>query len=329
MKPPLVTVIIPVYNAGCFLRPAVESIVAQTHRNLEIIIVDDGSTDGCLAGIDDIRDDRIVLVRQPNGGKSLAMNNALGRMRGDFWCIQDADDLSYPERIERQLNALLAETDLAAVYTGTDVLMDGRVFAPTFREKSRSFCREEIERFRIPAHDATGLYRVESLGGMEFDPSLRIGQGVDFMFRVGERHPVRVLGRCLYSHRVNRSSTTHRSAARNVEHVNRLMEKACARRGLDFERFRRPSPPPRARFAHRDVDTIVPYAIESVKQLKTVGRCGEAWRTAWISARLHPLDPFYYKPLLHLLAPATAARWIGSIRRHRPPVAPVTLRVPS
>jgi len=325
-RTPLVTVIVPVFNAGEYLLPAVESLVAQTYRHLEIIVVDDGSTDGCVETLRELRDDRMTIVRQPNGGKSTAMNLALTRLRGEFWGIQDADDLSHPDRIERQVEALLEDPTLAAVYSGIDLILDGKRFAPISTEKSRATCRSEIDKLRIPAHDATGLYRAALLRDLTFDPSLRIGQGVDFMFRVGERHPIKVLGACLYSHRINRASTTHRSASRNVEQLNRVIAKACARRGLDFARFRRRPPPEKTFFRHRSVDTIVPYAVESVKQLKADRRHREAFRTAAISARLHPLDPLYYKPLLHLVVPALLGRWWSVMRGRTVPSRNLALR---
>ena len=102
----LVTVVICVYNAGDFLRPAVESILNQTYPELEVLIVDDGSTDGCVSTIEDIRDSRIRILRQENEGKPAAMNYALSESRGEFYVVQDADDLSFPKRIERQLQCM-------------------------------------------------------------------------------------------------------------------------------------------------------------------------------------------------------------------------------
>ena len=76
---PLVTVIIPVFNAGAYLRPAVESIINQTYSNLEIIIIDDGSTDNCINTITDIikQDSRVLLISQKNAGKAAALNRAV------------------------------------------------------------------------------------------------------------------------------------------------------------------------------------------------------------------------------------------------------------
>src|SRR5262245_43772835 len=97
---PLISVIMPVYNAGEYLRPAVESILAQSYRNWELIIIDDGSTDGCLARLDDVRDPRIQRFSQENAGKPVAMNRGLTVARGAFYALQDADDLSHPSRLE-------------------------------------------------------------------------------------------------------------------------------------------------------------------------------------------------------------------------------------
>ena len=68
----LVTVVICVYNAGAFLRPSVESILSQTYQNLEVILVDDGSTDGCFSAINDLSDPRMRILRQENRGKPAA-----------------------------------------------------------------------------------------------------------------------------------------------------------------------------------------------------------------------------------------------------------------
>ena len=97
---PRVAVIIPVYNARPYLRSAVESVLGQTWQNLEVILVDDGSTDHSLDAVTDIDDRRLVIVRQANAGKPAAMNRALAMVDSDYYAINDADDLSHPQRIE-------------------------------------------------------------------------------------------------------------------------------------------------------------------------------------------------------------------------------------
>lgn len=110
----LISVIVPVYNVAEYLPPCIESIAAQTHRNLEIILVDDGSTDPSGRICDDYsrRDSRIVVVHQPNGGLSAARNAGLRVARGEFIGFVDGDDYIHPQMYGVLLSALTA-TDCA------------------------------------------------------------------------------------------------------------------------------------------------------------------------------------------------------------------------
>lgn len=117
---PRVSVITPVHNNERFLVPAVESILSQTFRNFEYLIVDDRSTDGSP---DILRryaeqDDRVLLLRTeaPNS-QSNALNTALRRARGEYVAILDADDLAHPQRLERQIEYLEAKPAVGALGT--------------------------------------------------------------------------------------------------------------------------------------------------------------------------------------------------------------------
>ena len=118
---PRVTVIVPAFNAEATLRATMASVTGQSHRNLEIFIVDDGSTDGTAALADEIaaEDPRITVIRQVNGGVARARNTALARATGEYVAWIDADDLWRPEKIARQLGVFAASAEpLAFVYTG-------------------------------------------------------------------------------------------------------------------------------------------------------------------------------------------------------------------
>ncbi len=106
---PLASVIIPAYNAQQFLRGAVESALWQTWTHVEVIVVDDCSSDatGRIADGLAAEDSRVRVVhRKQNGGRSAARNTALSIAAGEFVCFLDADDLLMPEKIERQLEFL-------------------------------------------------------------------------------------------------------------------------------------------------------------------------------------------------------------------------------
>lgn len=115
---PLVTVAMPVYNAGKYLRLAVLSIVKQTFTDWELLIIDDGSTDDALQGVADIDYARIRILRDgANKGLAARLNEAIDLARGRYFARMDQDDVSYPERFARQIEALQNEPrlDLVAV----------------------------------------------------------------------------------------------------------------------------------------------------------------------------------------------------------------------
>lgn len=101
---PLLTVAMPIYNAGIYLRLAVLSIVRQTFTNWELIIIDDGSTDNALQSIEGISDSRIrILCDGQNKGLAARLNECIDLARGKYFARMDQDDVSYPERLLRQL----------------------------------------------------------------------------------------------------------------------------------------------------------------------------------------------------------------------------------
>lgn len=119
MPSPLVSVIIPAFNASNTLDATLQSVREQTHRELEILVVDDGSTDE-TAGIVERHagaDGRVRLLRQLNGGVARARNHGLAIAAGDFAAPLDADDIWHPAKIERQLAVMqTAGDDCALVY---------------------------------------------------------------------------------------------------------------------------------------------------------------------------------------------------------------------
>ena len=108
MSEPLISVIVPVYNAAAFLDQCLTSIVGQTYRNLEILVVDDGSTDGSAEMCDRWaeHDGRIKVIHQPNGGHSAARNAALDVMTGSLVTMVDSDDVLHPEFLTTLLDVM-------------------------------------------------------------------------------------------------------------------------------------------------------------------------------------------------------------------------------
>ena len=112
---PKVSVIIPAYNQAKFLAVAIDSCLEQTYRDIEVIVVEDGSTD-------ETRDvaarfgDRISYIHQENTGLAGARNRGIGESKGEYLCFLDSDDFFHPQKIQRQVELIEADPQLGFVY---------------------------------------------------------------------------------------------------------------------------------------------------------------------------------------------------------------------
>lgn len=121
-QPPRVSVILPTFNRSGYLRQAIESVLAQTYANFEIILVDDGSTDDTPAAVAAFGDPRIVYLRQNNQGRSAARNTGLRQARGEYIAFLDDDDLYLPQKLASQTAFLDAHTEIGLVAGGAQII---------------------------------------------------------------------------------------------------------------------------------------------------------------------------------------------------------------
>lgn len=113
---PLVSVAVPVYNGANYMREAIDSVLAQTYPNVEIVVVNDGSTDdGKTEEVALTYGDRIRYFAKPNGGVATALNMALEKAQGDYFCWLSHDDIYLPEKVEKEMDLLLSLPDPNAV----------------------------------------------------------------------------------------------------------------------------------------------------------------------------------------------------------------------
>jgi hypothetical protein len=128
MSIPLVSVLMPVYNGQRYLQPALDSLVAQSFPDFELVVVDDGSTDDTPRILGKVRDTRLKLVRVEHIGLIGALNAGIEHCSGTYIARMDADDVSYADRLERQVQCLSASSDVSVVTCWSDLLDEaGRV----------------------------------------------------------------------------------------------------------------------------------------------------------------------------------------------------------
>ncbi len=133
---PLVSVIMPSFNHEDFVETAVRSVLDQSLRDLELIAVDDASTDGTLARLSDIRDPRLRVVPLRSNREAHGRNLALQHARGRYVAFQNSDDVWTPDKLERQIQLLETKRDSAACFTQVEIIgADGQPAAGTFLDR--------------------------------------------------------------------------------------------------------------------------------------------------------------------------------------------------
>lgn len=143
---PLVTVFIAAYNCERYIQQTVDSILSQTYKNIEIIIIDDGSSDNTVNIIKAIKDEKIRFYQnEKNKGIPFTRNLGLELAKGEYIAIIDADDVAFPNRLKKQLNYLLNNTEIDVL--GTYYKTIGNRFPRTI--KTKFVCDKDIKAFLI------------------------------------------------------------------------------------------------------------------------------------------------------------------------------------
>jgi hypothetical protein len=227
---PAISVLLPVHNGMPYLPLAIESVLAQTCRDFELIIVDDGSTDGTPEYLRTIDDHRVRAVQTERAGLAPALNRALALARAPYVARQDADDWSMPERFERQLLWLEARPDIDVLATSAAFVDDtGAPLASSWartvhRQWDAALAPEEIAGlmpltcclFHATVLARTGVLR--DVGG--YDQSMVPAEDYDLWLRLLPEHRFARLPERLYTVRVHASSS---SAVGRTEQTARVI----------------------------------------------------------------------------------------------------------
>ena len=199
---PAVSVVIPAYNAGWCIRRAVDSVLAQTFTDFELIVVNDGSTDG-TAQILSSYGDALRVVSQPNGGMSCARNAGIHLARGRYIAFLDADDRWLAPKLERQVTLLDERSDLAfCAATATLEDLDGKVLgAWACSTNGTASVAEVFAAHALIAGGASSVLArrelVQTLGG--FDETLFGAEDTDLWIRLAARGGFGGYWRALYA----------------------------------------------------------------------------------------------------------------------------------
>jgi glycosyltransferase involved in cell wall biosynthesis len=221
-----VSVIIPAYNSEVFISETIDSVLAQTYRDLEIVVVDDGSTDN-TRGVLQQYGDGIRYIYQRNSGVSTARNTGISIATGEYIALLDHDDLWLPEKLEKQIKILDADPDTALVYSDS-YLMDfsgkllGRMFDSVQPHRGRVLAELFLENF-IPCLTVVIRKQVLDKVGL-FRPDLCIAEEYELFLKIVDLYPVDFVDAPLAKYRVHETSLSGNLALRCQEEITVIEE---------------------------------------------------------------------------------------------------------
>ncbi|MFF2504001.1 glycosyltransferase [Streptomyces sp. NPDC058067] len=225
--------IIPLYNTEKYIGACIASVLSQTHKNLEVIVVDDGSTDGGAAIAEGIADPRIRVDRGPNRGVSAARNRGIALAKGEIVAFLDSDDIWYPDKLSEQINVLQSDPDVVAVGAVFQYLSrDGRRHLSQVGQDTRGTdARERMQRGQSMPFPPSALIArtdvVRDAGG--FDESISPVADLDLMARLALAGSIATVMRPLGGYRLHGGAMTVRQSAEMLTLARFVEARATAR----------------------------------------------------------------------------------------------------
>ncbi len=239
---PLISVIIPAYNAEKTIRETIESVLKQTFQDFEIIVINDGSEDATLEIANSIKDSRLKVFSYPNAKQAASRNRGISHSTGEFLAFLDADDLWTPEKLEAQLKALQDNPQAAVAYSWSNCIDEKGNF---LRKASQSTTSGDVYAKLLLCdfldNGSNPLVRrdaLEEVGG--FDESLPPAEDWDMWIRLAARYHFVAVP---YPHILYRQSPNSASAnlLRMASACERVIELAFERAPDSLQHLKRHS----------------------------------------------------------------------------------------
>lgn len=226
----LISVVMAVHNGQKYLQEAIDSILAQTFAEYELIIVNDGSTDGTKEILQQISDERVKVIHlQKNRGAASALNLAIEHAKGKWIAIHDADDISCPTRLEKQVHYLNENPGTVAVSSFIECIHGRNSLAPQVnlhglerlinRVQSSEQIKAELYQTCPLTHGTVIFDRNAFLASGRYDVNLRISYDYDLWTRLVTWGKIGKIPEKLYKYRVHGDSITRKNQILNINEM--------------------------------------------------------------------------------------------------------------
>ena len=224
---PLISVIMSVFNGENYLRSSIDSILNQTFHNFEFIIINDGSTDDSLAIIKSYKDPRIKIINQTNQGLVYSLNKGVEVATGKYIARQDADDISLPSRLEKELALMLSNPRVGLVGTFfTYVNEDTLEPIQTITQPTKDIDIKRSLLLHNPFGHGSTLYKKEYFNNHALYTD-KFGPTEDFELwtRISDEYEFRIVPENLYLYRLNPNGISNTKGATQHDYTKKIIER--------------------------------------------------------------------------------------------------------
>ncbi|MDZ8052019.1 MAG: glycosyltransferase [Aulosira sp. ZfuVER01] len=267
---PTISVVIPVYNGEKTIKRTIESVLKQNFNDLEVIVINDGSTDSTEEIIKSIPDSRLKIFSYPNAGLPASRNRGLSLASCDFVSFIDADDIWTCDKLESQLQLLLVNKSAAVAYSWTDYIdADGEYLRSGLRVKVTGDAYSNLLLSNFLENGSNPLIRKEAFTKVgNFDESLRAAEDWDMWLRLASQYEFVVVPKVQILYRVTTNSMSSNCKNQETESL-KVIERAFAH-------------PKAASLQHKKN-----YALARLYQYLTfqVLKTSQSKRKSWIAAQ--------------------------------------------
>lgn len=226
---PRVSVVMGAYNGERFLRPAIESILNQTFRDFELIVIDDCSTDNSPQILREFIDDRMRVIRNEcNLGIAGTTNKGIAAARGEYIALQDHDDLSWPTRFESQVAFLNSHPQVGMVGSSCNLIDETGSAVPHWPVEYENENLRWALLWRCPFFHTSIMLRrsaVQEVGGYSSDPKYRFAEDYEFMSRLALRHEVANIPELLACWRAHKASASNTHVSQQVAAASSISQR--------------------------------------------------------------------------------------------------------
>lgn len=239
---PNVSIIIPMYNAEKYIKEAIDSVLKQTYKDFEIIVIDDGSTDNTKSKLLDYGS-QIKYIYQENAGPAVARNRGIKEAKGEYIAFLDADDIWMPEKLERQIRKLKNNSEFGVIHTDRLRLEPDGSVKPNEKIVPEGFIFEELLRnnFIICSSVLVKKECFNEVGLFDEDRKNR-AEDYDMWLRISRKYAISFIAEPLIKYRVNMNGYNRSNIKAMYDSVKRVFLKSIEfyegdKRQLKKERF--------------------------------------------------------------------------------------------